>query len=173
MTRRVLLILTISLFFSGAAHAYIRDYSNTASLWKAESNKAYVSGKTIFEDNTSIINLFIISFEKNYECNPTFKISFLEGNEYGELLETRPIDTGFLKLYVDNKLIYDGPIVELTHSNATEFGASVSSAMLDHLYAGHIVTIELVGKMDIRFNLKNAKAHINKAQKSCLQEQSP
>lgn len=163
-------ILTVIIFCSSNGQAYVRDYSALEDSWKSESSKAYVSGKTTFDDDTIIVNLFAISFEKEYECSPVFKVSFAEGYKYGELLETIPVDSGFLKIFVDNKLIFDGPVVRIEYSNVTEFGASVSSEMLSHIYDGNIIQVELVGKMDIIFNLKNSKFHINKAQKSCLQE---
>ena len=170
MMRLFLSVLTIVLFFSSAAYAYIRDYSEVEHLWKSEANNAYASGKTTFEDNTTIIDLFMISFEKSYDCRPVFKISFLDDNEYGKPLKTLPIEAGFLKLYVDNKLIYDGPVVNVVRSNATEFGATLSPEMLNNISNDNLITIELVDKMDIRFNLKGSKAHIDKAQKSCVQE---
>ena len=113
----------------------------------------------------------MLSFEENYRCIPVFKIAFLENYAYGDLLETTPLEAGFLKLYVDNKLIYAGPIVKITYTNVTEFGASMSPEMLTHISGGKIVAIELVDKMDILFNLSNAKLHIDSAQESCLQEQ--
>jgi hypothetical protein len=170
MARLFLAALTLLLFFTSHGQASVRDYSKFEDAWRSESSKAYVSGKTIFDDDTIIINLFVISFEKKYECRPVFKVAFLEGNEYGELLETIPMDSGFLKIFVDNKIRYDGPVVRIEYSNVTEFGASVSPEMLSSIYDGELVQIELVDKMDIIFNLKNSKSHIDKAQKSCLEE---
>ena len=171
MARLLSLVLTIILFYSSTGSAYIRDYSKAEHLWTSESKKAYVLGKTNFEDGTTIINLFIIAFEEKYRCKPVFKIAFLESYAYGDLLKTIPLEAGLLKLYVDNKLIYDGPIVKIIHTNATEFGAYMSPEMLNHIYGGKIIAIELADKMDILFNLNNAKSHIDKAQESCLQEQ--
>lgn len=171
MARLYTLVLTIVLFSSSTGYGYIRDYSKVEHSWVSKSNKAYVTGKVTFEDNTTIINLFIISFEKAYGCRPAFKIAFLEDYAYGDLLKTIPLEAGLLKLYVDNHLIYDGPIVEIIHTNATELGAAMTPEMLDQISGGHIIAIELVGKMDILFNLNDAKAHIDKAQESCLQEQ--
>ena len=170
MTRLFFSILTLVLFCSSSGHAYVRDYSKLENSWESDAGKAYVSGKTTFEDGATIINLFLISFEKIYGCKPLFKVSFLEDSEYGELQETIPLDSGFLKIYVDNKVVFDGPIVNILYSNVTEFGASITPVMLKHIYNGNIVQIELVGKMDIIFNLQNSRFHINKAQESCLQE---
>jgi hypothetical protein len=170
MTRLFFSILTLVLFCSSSGHAYVRDYSKLEDSWKSEASKAYVSGKTTFEDGTTIINLFLISFEKKYGCRPVFKVSFLEDPEYGELLETIPVDSGFLKIYVDNKVVFDGPIVNILYSNVTELGATITPGMLKHIYNGNIVQVELVGKMDVIFSLNNSRFHIDKAQESCLQE---
>jgi hypothetical protein len=163
-------ILTIILFSSSTGHSYIRDYSKAEYLWKSESNKAYISGKVTFEDDTEVINLFVIDFKKKYECTPVFKISFLDSYEYGDSIKTIPIKPGALKLYVDNRLIYDGPIVKSMYSNGTDFGASISPEMLISISNGNIITIELVDKMDIVFSLNKAKTHIDSAQKSCSQD---
>ena len=170
MARLFFSILTIILFSSSTGYSYIRDYSKAEYLWKSESNKAYISGKVTFEDDTEVINLFVIDFKKKYGCNPVFKISFLDNYEYGNLIKTIPIKSGALKLYVDNRLIYDGPIVKIMYSNGTEFGASISPEMLINISNGNIITIELVDKMDIVFNLNKAKLHIDSAQKSCSQD---
>ena len=170
MTRLFFSILTLILFCTSNGHAYVRDYSKLENSWKSESSKAYTSGETTFEDDTTIFNLFLISFEKKYECNPVFKISFLENHEYGELLETIPMESGFLKIYVDNNVVFDGAIVNILYSNVTEFGAAISPEMLKRIYSGNIIQIELVDKMDIIFSLNNAKTHIDEAQESCLQE---
>ena len=170
MTRLFFSILTIILFFSSTGHSYIRDYSKLEYLWESESSKAYISGKVTFEDDTEVINLFIIDFKKKHECNPVFRIAFLDSYEYGDSIKTTPIKSGALKLYVDNKLIYDGPIVKVVYSNGTEFGASISPEMLISISNGKIITIELVDKMDIVFNLNKAKTHIESAQKNCSQD---
>lgn len=170
MIRLLLSILTIALFYSSTVHAYTRDFSKAEHLWKSEANKAYISGKALFEDDTSVINLFVIDFDKRYGCDPVFKIAFLDDYEYGPLLETIPIEAGFLNLYVDNKLVYEGSIVHLRYSNGDEFGASLSPEILKAISAGNIIQVELVDKLDIIFNLKNSGPHINAAQKSCRQE---
>lgn len=64
-------------------------------------------------------------------------------------------------------MIYDGPIVNILSSHATEFGTSVSPEMLIKLSQGKKLVIELVDTMDILFNLNNAKQHIDSAQTSC------
>ena len=171
MIRLFFSVLTVVLFFSSIGHAYVRDYSKAEHLWKSESNKAYISGKTIFEDDTIVINLFVISFDERYGCNLVFTVAFLDDYEYGELLETISMQAGSLNLYVDNKLIYDGSIVNITYSNGTEFGASISPEMLIDISNGKNLTVELVDKMDILFNLNKARLHIDSALKSCSQEQ--
>ena len=107
MAKSLISSLIIVLIYSSTCLAYVRDYSGLANNWESDKNKAYVSGKTLFDDGKTIINLFVISFEKEYECNPVFKISFLEGNEYGDFLNNTPIKEGFIKLYVDNEIVYD------------------------------------------------------------------
>lgn len=168
MTRLFFSVLTVILFFSSTSHSYIRDYSKAEQSWKSESDNAYISGKTIFDDGTEVINVFVINFDKRYGCDAVFKIAFLDDYVYGDVVETIPIEAGHLKLYVDNKIIYEGPIVNVVYSNGIEFGASISPEMLIKISNGKIVTIELVDKMDILFNLNKAKQHIDSAQKSCL-----
>jgi hypothetical protein len=170
MIRLLFTILTIALFYSSTVHAYGRDYSKAEHLWKSESSKAYISGKTVFEDSTAVINLFVIDFDKRYGCNSMFKVAFLDDYEYGTLVETIPIDGGFLNLYVDNKLIYDGTIVHIRYSNGDEFGASIPPEILKIISEGNLLQIELVDKLDIIFNLNNSGRHIDSAQKSCSQE---
>ena len=170
MAKILFSVFSLLLLVVTTGHSYIRDYSKAEYSWDLKSSKAYVSGKVIFEDNTEVINLFIIDFNKKHDCKPVFKVSFMDNYEYGELLKTIPMDSGFLRLYVDNQLIYDGPIVNIVYSNGTEFGASVSPEMLINISNGKIITIELVGKMDIIFNLNNAKTSIDSAQKNCSQD---
>ena len=170
MFRLLFTLLTIALFYSSTVHAYARDYSKAEHSWESEANKAYISGKTTFEDDTSVINLFVIDFDKKYGCDPVFKVAFLDDYEYGSLLETIPIEAGFLNLYVDNKLVYEGSIVHIRYSNGDEFGASLSPEMLKVISAGNLIQIELVDKLDIIFNLKDSGRHIDSAQKSCTQE---
>lgn len=169
MIRILVSIFTIILFSSTIGHSYIRDYSSAEYLWKSDSSKAYITGKVTFDDKTEVVNLFVVGFDNKYECKSTFKISFLDDYEYGELIDTVPIETGFLRLYVDNNLIYDGPIVNIVYTNGTEFGASMSPEMLINITSGNRLTIELVDKMDIIFNLNDSKLHIDSAQKSCSQ----
>lgn len=170
MAKILFSVLSVTLLVASAGHSYIRDYSKAEYSWNSKSNTAYVSGKVIFEDNTEVINFFIIDFNEKHGCKPVFKVSFMDSFEYGELLETIPMDSGYLRLYVDNQLIYDGPIVNVVYSNGTEFGASVSPEMLIRISSGKIITVELVGKMDIIFNLNNAKMNIGSAQKNCTQD---
>ena len=170
MVRLFFFILAIVVFYSSTVHAFARDYSNTEFLWRSEANKAYISGKTIFEDDTSVINLFVIDFDKRYGCDPVFKIAFLDDYEYGPLLETVPTEAGFLNLYVDNQLVYEGPSVHIRYSNGDEFGASLPPEVLKIISTGKLVQIELVDKLDIIFNLNNSGRHIDSAQKSCTQE---
>lgn len=170
MIRLLFSLLTIALFCSSTVHAFTRDYSKAEHLWKSEANRAYISGKTIFEDDTSVINLFVIGFDKRYGCDPIFKVAFLDDYEYGTLLETIPIEAGLLNLYVDNKLIYEGSIVHIRYSNGDEFGASLSPEMLEAISTGNLIQIELVNKLDIIFNLKSSGRHIDSARKSCAQE---
>lgn len=170
MSRLFFSVLMVLLFLSSPCHSYIRDYSKAEHTWKSESENAYISGKTIFDDGTEVINVFVINFDKRYGCDAVFKIAFLDDYVYGDLVETIPIEGGHLKLYVDNIIIYDGPIVNVVYSNGTEFGASISPESLVKISDGKIITIELVGKMDILFNLYKAKLHIDSAQKSCLND---
>ena len=60
-------VLSVILLVASAGHSYIRDYSKAEYSWNSQSNKAYVSGKVQFEDNTEVINLFIIDFNKKHE----------------------------------------------------------------------------------------------------------
>lgn len=170
MTRLFFAVLTLFLFSSIDGYSYVRDYSKLENSWTSESSKAYVSGKTDFEDGTTIINLFLVHFKKEFNCNPVFKVSFLEDEEYGELLKTIPLESGFLRIYVDNKVIFDGPIVNILYSNVTEFGATISPEMLKQIVSGNVIQIELVDKMDIIFDLNNSRLHIDKARESCLQK---
>jgi hypothetical protein len=158
----------IIFIYSSTCLAYLRDYSALTNTWESDSSNAYISGKTTFDDGKTIINLFIISFEKEYNCKPLFKIAFLEGNEYGELLKTIPIKEGFVKLYVDDNILFEGPAVKLIYSNVTEFGASISEETLDKIASGNIIRIELVDLMDIKFNLNKSMHYIEKARESCV-----
>lgn len=170
MNRLLITTLTFILCCSATAHSYVRDYSKAEHLWQSDANKAFISGKAKFDDGTEVINLFVIYFDAKHGCAPVFKISFLDNLEEGDIIKTEPIDAGTLKLYVDNQLIYDGPVVNILSSNATEFGASVSPEMLIKLSQGKKLVIELVDTMDILFNLNNAKQHIDSAQTSCSPE---
>ncbi len=169
MTRIIMTVLSLVLFLATTGHAYIRDYSKVRHHWQAEENKAYISGKAKFDDGTEVINLFVVDFDKNLECKPVFKVAFMDDYVYGELEKTIPIDAGSLKLYVDNQLVFDGPIVNLVYTNGIEFGAAISAETLTSLSSGKYLTIELVDKMDILFNLNNAKEYIESAQQSCSQ----
>ena len=170
MAKLLVLVLTVVLFYSSTCLAYVRDYSGLANTWESDKNIAYISGKTTFEDGKEIINLFVISFEKDHDCSPVFRISFLEGNEYGELLKTIPVKEGFIRLYVDNNILYDGPVVKIIYENVTEFGASISEEILSKISSGNILTIEMVDMMDIKFNLNKSKQNIDKARESCIKE---
>ena len=170
MIKRLIFVLTMLLLCSNPCFSYVRDYSELSNTWEGDSNKAYISGKTTFEDGKTILNLFQISFEKQYECKPLFKISFLEGNEYGDLQQTIPVEEGVVKLYVDDNLIYDGPTVKLIYTNVTEFGASVTEDILNKITSGKIIKIELVDLMDIKFNLNKSKVMIDKAHENCMQK---
>lgn len=170
MPKLFLSVLMTILLFSGTALAYVRDYSGLANTWESESNKAYISGKTTFEDGKTIINLFLITFEKEFECKPVFKISFLEGNSYGELLKTVSMKKGSVNLYVDDEIVFDGPTVQMIYSNVTEFGSSISEEILNKISSGDIIRIEIVGVMDIKFNLKDSRQNIDNARQNCLQE---
>jgi len=167
MTRILFSALAVLLFLSSTGHAYIRDYSKVRHHWTSKDNRAYISGKAMFDDGTEVINLFVIDFNKGVECKPAFKVAFMDDYAYGDLKETVPIETGALKLYVDNKIVYDGPIVNLVYSNGIEFGAALTEEELASISNGKYLTIELVDKMDILFNLNDAKAYIDSAQKSC------
>jgi len=169
MIRLLFTILAIAFFYSGTVHAYTRDFSKAEHLWRSEANKAYISGKALFEDDTSVINLFVIDFDKKYGCDPVFKVAFLDDYEYGPLLETIPVEAGFLNLYVDNKLVYEGSIVHLRYSNGDEFGASLSPETLKAISQGKLIQIELAAKLDIIFTLTNSGRHIDSAQKNCRQ----
>ena len=171
MAKSLISSLIIVLIYSSTCLAYVRDYSGLANNWESDKNKAYVSGKTLFDDGKTIINLFVISFEKEYECNPVFKISFLEGNEYGDFLNNTPIKEGFIKLYVDNEIVYDGPALEIIYTNVTEFGSPISEDILNKISSGNIIKIELVDMMDIKFNLNKSKQNIDKAREGCIKEQ--
>jgi len=169
MARILFSALILILFLSTTGHSYIRDYSKVKHHWTSQESRAYISGRAKFEDGTEVINLFVVDFDKGRECNPVFKIAFMDDYEYGEVKETAPMEDGSIKLYVDNKLIYDGPIVNIIYSNGVEFGAAISAEVQDSLTSGEYLTVELVGKMDLLFNLNNAKEHIDSAQKSCSQ----
>jgi hypothetical protein len=170
MAKIVFSVLTLILFLSSDGHSYIRDYSKVKHQWTSQESRAYISGRAKFEDGTEVINLFVIEFDKNLECSPIFKIAFMDDYEYGDVEKTIPMDAGTVKLYVDNKLFYDGPIVNILYSNGIEFGAAISTEGLTVLSSSDYLTVELVDKMDILFNLNNAKEHIDSAQKSCLQD---
>ena len=169
MVRIFFSVLTLILFLSTTGHSYIRDYSKEKHQWTSQESRAYISGRAKFEDGTQVINLFVVDFDKGLECSPIFKIAFMDDYEYGEVEKTVPMDAGTVKLYIDNKLRYDGPIVNIIYSNGIEFGAVISPEVLTSLSSGDYLTVELVDKMDILFNLNNAKEHIDSAQKSCSQ----
>ena len=169
MARILFSVLTLILFLSTTGHSYIRDYSKEKHQWTSKESRAYISGRAKFEDGTQVINLFVVDFDKGLECSPIFKIAFMDDYEYGEVEKTVPMDAGTIKLYIDNKLSYDGPIVNIIYSNGIEFGAVISPEVLTSLSSGDYLTVELVDKMDILFNLNNAKEHIDSAQKSCSQ----
>lgn len=169
MARILFSVLTLILFLSNDGHSYIRDYSKVKHHWTSQESRAYISGRAKFDDGTEVINLFVVEFEKGLECNPIFKIAFMDSYEYGEVEKTVPMDAGTLKLFVDNELLYDGPIVNILYSNGLEFGAAISAEGVARLSNGEFLTVELVDKMDILFNLNNAKEHIDSAQKSCSQ----
>lgn len=169
MARILFSALALILFISSTGYSYIRDYSKVKHHWTSQESRAYISGRAKFEDGTEVINLFVVEFDKGRECNPVFKIAFMDDYEYGEALETAPMEAGAIKVYVDNKLIYDGPIVNIIYSNGVEFGAAISAEVQDSLTSGEYLTVELVDKMDLLFNLNNAKEHIDSAQKSCSQ----
>jgi len=169
MARILFSALALILFISSTGHSYIRDYSKVKHQWTSQENRAYISGRAKFEDGTEVINLFLVVFDKDSECNPVFKIAFMDDYEYGEVEKTVPMDAGMIKLYVDSKLIYDGPIVNIIFSNGIEFGAAISTEGLASLSSGEYLTVELVDKLDLLFNLNNAKSHIDSAQKSCSQ----
>ena len=169
MARILFSFLILILFLSTTGHSYIRDYSKVKHKWTSQESRAYISGRAKFEDGTEVINLFVVDFDKGRECNPVFKVAFMDDYEYGEAEKTLAMDAGTIKLYVDNKLLYDGPIVNILYSNGIEFGAAISAEELTTLSSGEYLTVELVDKMDILFNLNNAKRHIDSAQKSCSQ----
>lgn len=169
MARILFTVLTLILFLSTTGHSYIRDYSRVKHQWTSQESRAYISGRAKFDDGSEVINIFVIDFDKARECNPVFKIAFMDNYDYGEVEKTVPMDTGTLKLYVDNKLLYDGPVVNITYSNGIEFGAVILAEEVASLSSGEFLTVELVDKMDILFNLNNAKEHIDSAQKSCLE----
>ena len=169
MTRQIFVVLTMLLFLSTVGHAYIRDFSKVRHHWKAEDSRAYISGKAKFDDGTEVINIFVVDFDKELDCSPVFKIAFMDDYVYGELEKTVPIDRGALKLYVDNKVVFDGAIVNFVYSNGIEFGAVMTPELLTSISNGKYLTVELVDKMDILFNLNNAKEHIESAQQSCSQ----
>ena len=169
MARILFSVLILILFLSTTGHSYIRDYSKVKHHWTSQESRAYISGRAKFEDGTEVINLFVVDFDKGRECNPVFKIAFMDDYEYGEVEKTAPMDAGTIKLYVDNTIIYDGPIVNIIYSNGIEFGAAMSAEGQASLSSGEYLTVELVDKMDILFNLNNAKKHIDSAQKSCSQ----
>jgi hypothetical protein len=169
MARILFSVLILILFLSTTGHSYIRDYSKVKHKWTSQESSAYISGRAKFEDGTEVINLFVVDFDKSRECNPVFKIAFMDNYEYGEVEKTVPMEAGTIKLYVDNKLIYDGPIVNIIYSNGIEFGAAISPEGQASLSSGEYLTVELVDKMDILFNLNNAKKNIDSAQKSCSQ----
>jgi hypothetical protein len=171
MTRILFTALTLILFFSTSGNSYIRDYSKVKHQWTSQEGRAFISGRAKFDDGTEVINLFVVDFDKSRECNPIFKIAFMDDYEYGEVEKTVPMDAGTVKLYVDNNLFYDGPIVNIIYSNGIEFGAALSAEGLPVLSNGDYLTVELVDKMDILFNLNNAKEHIDSAQKACSQEE--
>ena len=170
MTRILFSALALILFLSNDGHSYIRDYSKVKHKWTSQESRAYISGRAKFDDGTEVINLFVVDFVKTLECNPVLKVAFMDEYEYGEVKKTVPMDAGTIKLYVDNNLFYDGPIVNIIYSNGIEFGAAVTTEGTTTLSKGDYLTVELVDKMDILFNLNNAKEHIDAAQKSCLQE---
>lgn len=170
MTKIIFSVLALTFFLSSPGHSYIRDYSKIKHKWTSQENRAYISGRAKFDDGTQVINLFVVDFDKSRECNPVFKVAFMDEYEYGEMEKTLPMDAGTIKLFVDNQLIYDGPIVNIIYSNGIEFGAAMTNESLSVLSGGDYLTIELVDKMDILFNLNNAKEHIDSAQKTCLQE---
>ena len=167
MARILFTVLTLILFLSTTGHSYIRDYSRAKHQWTTQESRAYISGRAKFDDGSEVINIFVIDFDKARECKPVFKIAFMDNYDYGEIEKTVPMDTGTLKLYVDNKLLYDGPVVNITYSNGIEFGAVLLAEEVASLSSGKFLTVELVDKMDILFNLNNAKEHIDSAQKSC------
>ena len=167
MFKLFLSVFMIVFFYSSTCLAYVRDYSALTNTWESDSKNAYISGKTTFDDGKTIINLLIISFEKEYDCKPVFKIAFLEGNEYGELLKTIPVKEGLVNLYVDDNIVFQGPAVQLVYSNVTEFGASISEETLEKIASGNIIRIELVDLMDIKFNLNKSSQFIEKARESC------
>ena len=153
MARTLFSILILVLFLSSNGHSYIRDYSKVKHHWTSKESSAFISGRAKFEDGTQVINLFVVDFDKGLECNPVFKIAFMDDYEYGEVEKTVPMEAGTIKLYVDNNLIYDGPIVNITYSNGIEFGAAISSEGQTSLSTGEYLTVELVDMMDIMFNL--------------------
>ena len=169
MARILFSVLTLILFLSTTGHSYIRDYSKVKHQWTSQESRAYISGRAKFEDGTQVINLFVVDFDKGRECSPVFKIAFMDDYVYEEIEKTVPMDAGTIKLYIDSKLSYDGPIVNIIYSNGIEFGAEISPEVLTSLSSGDYLTVELVDKMDILFNLNNAKKHIDSAQKSCSQ----
>ena len=169
MVRIFFSVLTLILFLSTTGHSYIRDFSKIKHQWTSKESRAYISGRVKFDDGTQVINLFVVEFDKGYECSPVFKIAFMDNYVYEEVEKTAPMDAGTIKLYVDRKLSYDGPIVNIIYSNGIEFGAEISPEVLTSLSSGDYLTVELVDKMDILFNLNNAKKHIDSAQKSCSQ----
>jgi len=169
MARILCSVLILILFLSTTGHSYVRDYSKIKHQWTSQENRAYISGRAKFEDGTEVINLFLVVFDKERECNPVFKVAFMDNYEYGEVEKTVPMDAGTIKLYVDTKLVYDGPIVNIIFSNGIEFGSTISTEELASLSSGEYLTVELVDKLDILFNLNNAKRHIDSAQESCSQ----
>jgi hypothetical protein len=169
MTKILCSVLTLILFLSTTGHSYVRDYSKVTHQWTSQENRAYISGRAKFDDGTEVINLFLVVFDKDRECNPVFKVAFMDDYEYGEVEKTVPMDAGTIKLYVDNKLIFEGPIVNIIFSNGIEFGSAISVEGLASLSSGEYLTVELVDKLDLLFNLNNAKRHIDSAQKSCSQ----
>ena len=169
MVRIFFSVLTLILFLSTTGHSYIRDFSKIKHQWTSKESRAYISGRVKFDDGTQVINLFVVEFDKGYECSPVFKIAFMDNYVYEEVEKTVPMDAGTIKLYIDRQLSYDGPIVNIIYSNGIEFGAEISPEVLTSLSSGDYLTVELVDKMDILFNLNNAKKHIDSAQKNCSQ----
>jgi len=148
------------------------DFSKNKSQWKLiENSFSQISEKILYKDNNFVNYNFAVFYGSKNNCKPLFSFSMLQGGNYGARIKQIMMPKGIIKLYVDDKMIFDNIVSSDEYSNGFDFGAPITENMLNPLLNGNVLTVSIsIPDKDtstIKYTLNGSRNAIEAAKQTC------